>query len=228
MLFDLGDHPALVLPTLRLILEVLEEPLDLGQRRPPHRARQPVRDLLAQDVVGRQPDGVKVACVFQAFVDRGDRIGGIRPEEAGPTVAASISGDDGVEDVPPVVGAVDVAMPQGTSFLHAELVEKEVRVLAVAVEVPFPSGPFLVVMGGADQAVHVQHDGLQPVKVMEAVDSLPVQVGQRCPVLGQSQRLGLEPPHQRGRGRLRIDSPTTDNLAHDRIEGQPLIDRLPE
>jgi hypothetical protein len=32
---------------------------------------------------------------------------------------------------------------------------------------------------------------------METVDPLPVQVGQRLPVFGHGQRLGLEPPHLR-------------------------------
>jgi len=83
-----------------------------------------------------------------------------------------------------------------------------------------PGGPLLIAVGGADRAVHVQHDELQPVTVMEPVDPLPVQVGQRRPVLGQGQCLGLEPSHLRGRGCLCIDSPSTHDLAHDRIEGQ--------
>ena len=33
--FDLSDHPARLVPGRRLILEVLVEPLDLGQGRPP-------------------------------------------------------------------------------------------------------------------------------------------------------------------------------------------------
>ncbi len=57
---------------------------------------------------------------------------------------------------------------------------------------------------------------------MEPVDPLPVQVGQRRPVLGQSQRLGLEPSHLRGRGSLRINGTAAHDLAHDRIEGQPI------
>jgi hypothetical protein len=63
-----------------------------------------MRDLLAQDVVGRQPDGVEVACLFQPLIERGDRIGGIRPEEAAPKVACSIAGDDRIKDIPPAVG----------------------------------------------------------------------------------------------------------------------------
>jgi hypothetical protein len=57
---DLRDHAAVVRPALRLILEVLEKPVDLGQRLPPHRARQLMRDLLAQDIVVGQPDGADV------------------------------------------------------------------------------------------------------------------------------------------------------------------------
>jgi hypothetical protein len=38
----------------------------------------------------------------------------------------------------------------------------------------------------------------QPVAIMEAVDPLLVQIGQRFPALGQGQRLGLEPPNLRG------------------------------
>jgi hypothetical protein len=112
-------------------------------------------------------------------------------------------------DVPPAIGTVDVAIAQGAAFQHAELVEQEVRVLAGAVEVPVPGRPFLIAVGRADGAIHVQHDILQPVAIMEAVDPLPVQVGKRRPVLWQGQRLGLEPPHLRGRGRLCIDGPAT-------------------
>jgi hypothetical protein len=42
-----------------------------------------------------------------------------------------------------------------------------------------PGGTFLVPMGGADRAVHVQHDMLQAIAIMKPVDPLPVQVGQR-------------------------------------------------
>jgi len=87
---------------------------------------------------------------------------------------------------------------------------------------PVPGRALLIAMGGADRAVHVQHDVLQPVTVMEPVDPLPVQVGQRRPVLGQGQRLGLEPPHLRGRCCLRIDSPAAHDLTHHGIEGQPV------
>ena len=199
-----------------------------------------MRDLLAQDVVGGQTDSVEKLGFFQPFVDRGDCVGGISPEEPPAKVMASISGDDGVEDIPPAFGAVDVTVTQGAPFQHAKLVEQEVRVVAGAVEMPVLGSTFLIVVGRADRAVHVQHDVLQPVAVMKPVDPLPVQVDQSLPVLGQGQRLGFEPPHLRGRGCLRIDGTATHDLAHDRIKSktvgivdilvscQPPEHRLPE
>ncbi len=199
-----------------------------------------MRDLLPQDVVGRQPNGVKIACLLQPRIDRGDRVGGVSAEEAAPKVAASVADNHRVEDVPPAVSAVDVAIAQGAAFQHAELVEQEVRMIAGAVEVSVPDCALLFAMGWADGAVHVQHDVFEPVAIMEAVDPLPVQVGQGFPVLGQGQRLGLKPPHLRCRGCLRTNSPAAHDLTHDRIEGQPIgvvdifiprqpsINRLPE
>ena len=53
------------------------------------------------------------------------------------------------------IGAMDVAVAQGTAFQHAELVEQEVRMVAGAIEMPDPGGTFLIAVGGADRAVHV-------------------------------------------------------------------------
>ncbi len=75
---------------------------------------------------------------------------------------------------------------QGAAFQHAELVEQEIRVAAGAVEVPVLGRPFMITMGRPDWAIHIRHDILQPVSIMEAVDPLPVQIGQRFPVLGRA------------------------------------------
>src|SRR3546814_2084546 len=90
-----------------------------------------------------------------------------------------------------------IAVTQGAALQHAKLVEQEDGVIAGAVEMPVPGSTFLIAVGGADRAVHVQHDVFQPVAVMKPVDPLAVQIGQRRPVRGQSQRLGLEPSHLR-------------------------------
>ncbi len=138
-------------------------------------------------------------------MEGGERLGGIRPEEAH-EVAPGRPGDHRVEDVAPAIGTVDVAVVQGAAVQQAEPVEQEVRVRAGAVEMPVPCGPFLIAMGGADGAVHVPHDMLETFAVVEPVEPLAVQVGQRGPVLRRGQRPGLEPPHLRGRGRLHVDS----------------------
>jgi hypothetical protein len=65
-----------------------------------------MRDLLAQDGVGGQTDGVEEPGFFQPHIDRGDRVGSVGPEEASTKVAASISGNDGIKDIPPAIGAV--------------------------------------------------------------------------------------------------------------------------
>lgn len=71
MPFDLGDDAALVLLALCLVMEVLAEPLDHGQRRSPHKPCQPVRDPLAQGAGGGQPDGAEPDRLFKSRIDRG-------------------------------------------------------------------------------------------------------------------------------------------------------------
>ena len=191
MPFDLGDQPAWLIPALRLILDVLEDTLDLGWRGAADGAGQSMRNLLLKHCIGGQPDGVEIARLFQPRVDRRDRIGGVGTQEAH-EVALGISGDDRIEHILPAVSTVDVATAQGAAFQHAELVEQEVRVVAGAVKMPVPGRAFLITMGRADRAVHVQHDVLQPVAIMKAVNPRAVQIGKRCPVLGQGQRLGRD------------------------------------
>ncbi len=87
---------------------------------------------------------------------------------------------------------------------------------------PVPGGALLRAMDRTDRTVHVQHDVLQPVAIMEPVGPLAIQIGQRRPILRQGQRPGLEPPHLRGRSCLHIDSTATDHPAHDRIEGETI------
>ena len=118
-------------------------------------------------------------------------------------------------------------MAQGAAFQHAELVALEGRVIAGAVEMPVPGHPLLISMGGADRAAQVQHGVLQAVAVMEPVDPLTVETGQRRTVLGQGLRLGLEPPQLRGRGRLCIDG-TAVGVIPILISGQPPEHRLLE
>jgi len=55
MPFDLRYDTAGLVPGRRLILEVLVKAFDRGQRRPPCRSRQSMRDLLLEHCIGGQP-----------------------------------------------------------------------------------------------------------------------------------------------------------------------------
>ncbi len=220
-------------------MEVLVETLHPGLRGAAYGPGWPMRDLLVQDSIGGQPNGMEGAHIFEPFVYPGNCKGGggaEKPHE----IALGIPGDHRVRNILPAIGAVDVAVAQGAAFQHAEPVEQEKRVVADAVEMAVPGGPFPITMGRADGTVHVQHDVLQPVAIVEPVDPIAVQVGQSRPVLWQSRRIGLEPPHLRRGGRLCIDGAPTHNLPHDRITGEPVrivdilvagappMDRLPK
>jgi hypothetical protein len=205
---DLGDDATLLVRGYRLIIEIGKELLDLGQRLPPHGPGQPMRNLLAEDVVGRQSDGIDIVSLLQPRIDRRAGTGGVSAEEP-EDVAFGIAGDHRVRNIPPAIGTVDVAVAQGAAFQHAELVKQEVWVVAGAVKMPHRGEPFLIAVGGADRDVHVQHDEFQCVTVIESVDPLPVQIRQRGTVLGQSQRFGLELPHLGSRSSLRNDSPAS-------------------
>ena len=79
-------------------------------------------NLLAQHGIGGQPDGVEIARLLQPRLDCRVGISGVGSQETH-KVARGILGDHRVEDVPPAIGTVEVAIAQGAAFHHAELVE---------------------------------------------------------------------------------------------------------
>src|SRR3546814_6110541 len=89
-------------------------------------------------------------------IDRGDRVGSVGPEEASTKVAASISGNDGIMDIPPAIGAVDIAVTQGAALQHAKLVEQEDGVIAGAVEMPVPGSTFLIAVRSEEHTSELQ------------------------------------------------------------------------
>ena len=132
---------ALRAPGRGLILEILEELLHLGQRRSPHGQLEPMRSLLAQRGVGRQPDGIVVPRLFQPLIDRVDCVVGIGPKEPAAKVAFCVAGYDGVENISLAIGAVDLATAQGAALQHAEQVEQKVEVYQVQSTCPFQAAP---------------------------------------------------------------------------------------
>ncbi len=79
----------------------------------------------------------------------------------------------------PTIGTVDVAGTQCALLQHPEVVQQKERMGAGAAEVTVPDGPLLLPMLWAEQAVDVEHDVLQPRSVVEPVDPLTAQIGER-------------------------------------------------
>jgi hypothetical protein len=94
--------------------------------------------------------------------------------------------------------------------------------IAGAGEVAVIGGAFLIAMGRADAAVHVEHDCLGRMPPMHPINPLPRQIGQRGEVLVGGKELRLEAPHLAGGSGLLCNSVTADNPAHRRIASQAI------
>ncbi len=62
-----------------------------------------MRDLVLEDRVCGQPDGVEEPRFFQSLIDRRDRVGSIGPEEPATKVALRVARNDGVENITPAI-----------------------------------------------------------------------------------------------------------------------------
>ncbi len=99
--------------------------------------------------------------------------------EISPHHPVSVSLNDWLQHLAPVIGAVNVAGTQGTPFQIAELVEQEKGMIAGASEVTVVGLSFLVAMGRADAAVQVENDLLRRATVMNEVDPLAGKIAKR-------------------------------------------------
>jgi hypothetical protein len=113
----LGHHPPGPVSTPRLIPEVTVSDHRLPGR-PAHWPLQQVLDLPLQHLIAGKPNGVEEAMLLQVLIDLGASESGIRPEvSAHPT--SFIAGHDGLQHLPPGVGAMDVPWPQHSTFAVA-------------------------------------------------------------------------------------------------------------
>jgi hypothetical protein len=119
----LGHHPPRLRPALRLVAEAREEDLRL-LGRPADGPAQQVPDPFLQDRVGRQADGIPRALGLEQLVQLGLGEAGVTAEVEG-EAALAIAGDHRHQHRAPIVGAMDVAGPQGAALEVAELVEHE-------------------------------------------------------------------------------------------------------
>ncbi len=125
MPLDLGHDPAGLATGCRLVAEAGVKDSDVV-RRPSDGPGQQMCDLLLQDRVGRQADGLGVAFGFQERVDLRLGESGIRAEIAA-QVPISIALDDRSQDQPPSEGpllrrrrvALHVVLPgEDAEILH--------------------------------------------------------------------------------------------------------------
>ncbi len=92
--------------------------------------------------------------------------------------------------------------------------------VAGAAEVTVVGRSFLLAVGRADAAIHVEDDPRRRATVMHTVDPSPGKIGKRGEVFLCGQNLRLEAPHLTGLGHLFRDSMATDDPPHGRVEAE--------
>ncbi len=212
---DLSHHAPLLAPRACLIIEAGVEAANVVWR-PADGTGEKMRDVLLKNHIRFELNGVGVALGFQELIDVRCGESGIAPEVAA-QVAFPIAGDNRLQNVAPIMGAVNVAGTQGTPFQIAELVEQEKRMVARATEVTVVGRALLLAMGRADALVHVEDDHLRRATVMHTVDPNAGKFGQCGKVLVAGQVLRLEASHLTGRSGLSFDGLAADNPAHSGI-----------
>jgi hypothetical protein len=144
--------------------------------RATYRTLEQVADAFLQDAVRRKPDRVLDAFRFQILVDIG--IGEARVgAEIDARDLAAIARHDGLQHIPPAVGAVNVVGTKRAAFQIAELVEHEQRMIAGAVVVAVPHAVLLLAMHRAHARIHVEQDTFRRTTTMDDIDPLAGQIG---------------------------------------------------
>jgi hypothetical protein len=113
-------------------------------------------------------------------------------------VTLFVAGDDRCQNILPAIGAVGIAFAQGTALKIAELIEHKQRVVTLAAKVTVPGRAFLIAVGGAGGAIHVQRDPLRWLRVVHGINPLPGKISQSGKVVGRCKYVGLEPRHLTG------------------------------
>ena len=145
-----------------------------------------------QDGVALEAGGVEVAFCFQHLIEFGDSKSRISAKEAH-QVAGPIAGDDGSQNLFPVIGTVHVALAQGAALQIAELIKRKRRMIALAAKVAVPCSPLLIAMGRADGAVHVESDPLGRLRIVHRIGPLAGQVSQSRTIMSRSKNVSLGP-----------------------------------
>jgi hypothetical protein len=117
---------------------------------------------------------------------------------------------------------VDVTCSQEAALQVAELIEHEQRMVARASEVTIVGRAFLIAMGRALGAVHVEDDVAGRLAVMDLVDPGTRQICEGIQVGLAHQPRGLEAAHLAARSCRTIEPLTADDGPHGGVAGEPL------
>jgi len=168
MPFDLGNHPARLVPASGLIGEVRVRSAHVIGRAT-NRTLEQIADPLLKDAVRRKSNGVFDPFSLQIFVHLGIGEAGV-----GTKINARdftlIPRHDRLQYCLPSVGAVNIARAQGAAFQIAKLVEHEQRMIAGAGKMPVPGTHLLFAMRRAHARIHIEHDAARRTASMNAID----------------------------------------------------------
>ena len=156
MPLSLGHYRAVLVPTSRLIMQVMQ--VHDGQcwwstRRAFHQ----VVNFPIEHGVGRQTDGIGKALGFQELVQIGDGERGIATKEL-TDVQVTVPLDHGCPRHWPIMSASHVVVAEHRAFHVTVLIETGQRVIALATEVSVVLRAFLLAIGLADRTVQIENE----------------------------------------------------------------------
>jgi len=120
------------------------------------------------------------------------------------------------------MSATDIAGAQRSPLKIAKLIEHEQRVVAGEAEMAVVGCTLLLAMGRADRAIHIQHDQLRRLSLMNPVDPDTREIGQGDKVVIRGQQFCLELAHLAGRCAATLDGLAADDPAHRGIAPEPV------
>ena len=143
MPFDFGSNASGFLLQRGPAFEACEEPFALEPRRAANRSAQQVPNMLAQDVVGSQANGIDISCIFQCLIKFRIYISCIRPKERH-NRPLCISHDHWLQERFPAFTAMHVFRSQSAGFKHPKLIEDKIGGIARTSK---GTGPYAVLLG---------------------------------------------------------------------------------
>jgi hypothetical protein len=129
--------------------EACEKAFDLGPRRAANRSAQHMIDMLPQDVVGSQANGIDISCIFQCLIKFRIYIGCIRPKEPH-NRPLCMSHDHWLQERFPAFTAMHVFRSQSTGVQNPKWIEDKIGVIARTSKGTVPCTILLAAVGWAN------------------------------------------------------------------------------